>query len=306
MPRADAMQQMYARFAAWKRSMRGLSAQAQAQASKLLNEYAAELVRATMAGTNPTGPAVTALDTRLLGTLENKLQNLVTMQGQLQQELATHTLNATARGMAQAYGGFGVVTPGAIALAQTALETFARKTGNIGFDSWTGRFQNAGGSLLEGLKQDLTNATLHGWDQRQLASAMLRRPEFQFSNLPGNPKAMLDHFTRGGKLTESQALVQRAHVIANTEAAHIRSRDLAAWTEGSSIEYCFNANEVPVDEDCIAATAAGVITITKMIALYGDTPRHPWCDSEIVPVPSALREHATELQKAQAEELAAA
>ncbi|MFA4972903.1 MAG: hypothetical protein WC683_09835 [bacterium] len=306
MPRADAMQQMYARFAAWKRSMTGLSTQAQAQASKLLNEYAAELVRATMAGTSPTGPALTTLDTRLLGTLENKLANLVTMQGQLQQELAQHTLKATARGMAEAYGGFGVVTPGAIASAQTALETFARKTGNIGFDSWTGRFQNAGSALLEGLKKDLTSAQLHGWSQSDLARAMLRRPEFNFKNLPPVSERAMNVFTRGGTLTESQALVNRAYGIAETEAAYVRSRDLAAWTEGSSIEYCFNANEVPVDEDCIAATAAGVILITKMIALYGDTPRHPNCDSEIVPVPSALREQATDLQKAQAEELAAA
>ena len=306
MPRADAMQQMYARFAAWKRSMAGLSTQAQAEASRLLNEYAAELVRATMAGTNPSGAALTTMDTRLLGTLENRLKNLVTMQGQLQQELAQHTLNATARGMAQAYGGFGVVTPSAIEAAQTSLEAAARVTGRIGFDAWTGRFQNAGGALLEGLKQDLTSAQLHGWSQSDLARAMLRRPEFQFENLPGNPRAMIDHFSRGGTLTESQALVQRAHVIANTEAAHIRSRDLAAWTEGSSIEYCFNANEDPVDEDCIAATAAGVITITKMIALYGDTPRHPNCDSEIVPVPTSLREQAADVQKAQVAELAAA
>lgn len=306
MPRADAMQQMYARFAAWKRSMTGLSIQAQGEAARLLNEYAAELVRATMAGTSPTGAAVTALDTRLLGTLESKLKNLVTVQGQLQQELATHTLNATARGMAEAYGGFGVVTPSAIASAQTALEAAARVTGQIGFDSWTGRFQNAGSALLEGLKQDLTNAQLHGWNQSDLARAMLRRPEFQFENLPPVSERAMAVFTRGGTLTESQALVQRAHVIANTEAAGVRSRDLAAWTKGSSIEYCFNANEVPVDEDCVNATAAGVITITKMIALYGDTPRHPNCDSEIVPVPSALREQATELTKAQAEQLAAA
>lgn len=272
------------RYQIWRREALTLSATAQKRAASLLNAYAQALLSATGGATNARGPAVVDAAQRdaIIADLDVRLAQLVQSSGRLYQATQAASLAHTIA-MREVYRTGGSALLRRFDASARALVTSERETFRVGFANWTDRFGAAGQSLKTGMTQDLVNAQVYGWDQRQLAEAFLRRPDFSFKNLPKIGPNGKRIFTMGKALGESDALVRRAHGIAATESTGIRTRQTRLYAVEAGLDWVINWNDVPVHADCIAATAAGPMPWDEMIRQFGLPPRHPNCDSDLMP-----------------------
>ena len=183
------------------------------------------------------------------------------------------------------YAGFGATDAGRLRAARAAFKAGARRQFGLGMKEWADRFQDASGTLKAGMQRTLVEGQLNGWNQRQIAESFLKQPEFQFKNLPALGTRGERIFTMGGKLSPSDALVRRAHVIARTELNAVNNRFIQMEGEARGAKLWVNQNGSPVAEECIAANAAGAMTLAEWDAGLGKPPRHPNCDSSLFPVP---------------------
>lgn len=259
-----------------------------------LNLLAKRIVELVGAGTNATGEAVAseAQLTRLLKDIDGALaefqQTHKTTFNAMFRDAGNTMLEATPR----AYAAFGVATPGRLEAARDAFVTEARGSiYNAGFRNWSDRFNDAGGTLRAGMRRTMINAQLSGWDQRQTAASFLKIPEFQFGNLPEISERAERVFSLGGKLTSSDALIRRAHMIARTESTNVTQQMHLAWTQEAGFDKYINVNGDPVAEECIAANEEDPMTVAEWEdwgnsnGWVGVPPRHPNCDSELMASP---------------------
>jgi len=122
------------------------------------------------------------------------------------------------------------------------------------------------------------------WNQNQLAKSFLKIPEFNFGNLPEISKKAEQIFR--GKGTPSDALMNRARVIARTELNDTANRMHRSWTKAAFGDTKYiNMNGDPVAQVCKDANAAGAMTWSQWEAGLGTPPRHPNCDSGLLAVP---------------------
>ena len=181
-------------------------------------------------------------------------------------------------------------SPRALRAARAAFISEARKDFKPLMASWADSFRKSGEVLKSGMQRTLVEGQLNGWNQRQVAEGFLKIPEFQFKNLPALGPKGERIFTMGGKLSPSDALVRRAHVIARTEMNAVDNRFIQSHAKAHGFELFVNQNGAPVSDECIAANAAGAMTLEQWDAGLGRPPRHPNCDSSLFPVPNDFDE----------------
>jgi len=141
------------------------------------------------------------------------------------------------------------------------------------------------------MRNAVIRAQLEGWDQRALAEEFLRKPGFNFKNLPSITERGRRIFSLSDTLSPDDALVRRAHVIARTEMNAIGNRMHREWTKAAGFDNYMNVNSAPVATECKEANEQGVMSYeawTKWRASNGRggiPPRHPNCDSGLLAVP---------------------
>ena len=191
----------------------------------------------------------------------------------------------TLKGMTGVYEGFGRVDKDKLRQGRAAFNTGARRLFKPGMKEWADRFQDASGTLKSGMQRTMVEAQLNGWNQRQIAESFLKIPEFQFKNLPALGTRGERVFTMGRKLSPSDALIRRAHVIARTELNAVTNRFITTHAEAHGFTLFVNVNMDAVSDVCKAADAAGALTLAEWDDGLGRPPRHPNCDSTLAPVP---------------------
>ncbi len=208
-------------------------------------------------------------------------------------------------GTSGVYESFGRTTTGRVKAARAAFIEEARAGGrlspfNRGFKKWVKRFQAQTDLLQSRMTDSLIQAQVEGWGQTQLAKSFVQIPEFQFKNLPEIGKKATDLFTKAGKLSPSDALLNRAHVIARTELTDVTNRMHRSYTKAAfsrEVKYR-NVNGEPISQICKDANVAGVKTWAEWETTFGIPPRHPNCDSGLLAVPEDFVDEAEQQQEA--------
>lgn len=270
------------------------------QAAKRLGELAARIVAVVGADTNAVGAAVSdeAQIQALIGAIRSEITTAEELFAKVYGDMYGKIGESVMDGLPKAVGVFGRPNLAALKAARAAFKTEARTAlFNAGYSTWTDNFQNQADALQRAMKRTLVKAQLEGWGQREIARDLLRIPEFQFANLPPvGPEAMRRIFASPSGLATPEALVHRAHLIARTEATAVHQRMVRSWTEKAGMDRYINVNVDPVAEECQEANAAGAMTWEEWERGLGIPPRHPRCDSELVPWPEdvPIPDRATE------------
>lgn len=283
-----------------------------------LNELATKLVTAVGSGTNARGQAVVD-DAQLNALIKEIDRSLLEFQPKLDELYGSAYRDMgdlVIEKMPGIYEGFGRPAVESIQSARKAFNRSAREYFPKGFSEWADRFQEVGTDLRSGMKRALIRSQLEGWDQRRLAQEFLRTPEFSFSNLPSIGPRGERLFSMGGALDPADALVRRAHLIAETELNAVENRMHLDWTQAAGFDLYYNVNDVPASEVCQKANQAGSMSmnewknwkvqvgVKKKRMMGGIPPRHPGCDSDLFAVPMGYDEYADVLASATDAELA--
>ena len=289
-------------------------------AVRRLNELATKLVQVVGSGTNARGAAVVddaqlnALIKEIDASIAQFRPKFADLYGSAFKDMGDLVIDK----MPGIYEGFGRTSLESIQSARKAFNRSAREYFPKGFSEWADRFQETGTDLRSGMKRALIRSQLEGWDQRRLASEFLRNPDFTFSNLPSIGPRGERLFSMGGALDPPDALVRRAHLIAETELNAVSNRMHLDWTQAAGFDLYYNVNDYPISEVCQKANHAGSMSmkdwknwkvevgVKKKRMMGGIPPRHPWCDSDLFAVPSGYDEYADVLASATDEELAIA
>ncbi len=264
------------------------------RAAEELARIAQQLISVVSQGTNPGVGAAINSDQQLLQLITDMETAIAELQngGQAIFRAAyKQNGNLILSRMPEIHAALGQqASPTALRSARAAFISQARKDFKPLMASWADSFQKSGEVLKSGMQRTLVEGQLNGWNQRQVAESFLKIPEFQFSNLPKLGAKGERIFTMGGKLSPSDALIRRAHVIARTEMNAVHNRSITTHAEAHGFELFRNVNMDPVSDQCIAANAAGAMTLAEWEAGLGRPPRHPNCDSTLSPVPNDFDE----------------
>lgn len=172
------------------------------------------------------------------------------------------------------------------------VESFRRRADEglyrIGFRRWYAEM-NKLGTDVRGIVVDATSkGALNGWSQRRTVEDLLGNPLFRAEGLPPIGEQAKRIYS-GGTMDESLILKRRAYSIVRTEATAARNAGIELWAKEAGFDRYINANDAPVAKVCKAATAQPPMTLEEWgSSPWGRPPRHPQCDSDLIPVPDDL------------------
>lgn len=274
--------QAAARIAADKRAA-PLNRAAQA----MLNELIQDVVRAS----NGQGAAITSKEH--LRALERRLDMIQARamrgQGKLYRPLFDAILADITKDVPDVYRSLG--KPVGDQLARVAA-SFTNRANNelyrVGFRQWMTQVQKINADVRGVLIETMAKGEIGGWTQRRTVQELLGNPLFRAENLP----PIGEHAQRvmsGGTMDPSLVLDRRAHAIVRTESTAARNAGIQEWSREAGFDKFINANDAPVAKVCKAATAQPPMTMEEWSASpWGTPPRHPNCDSDLIPVPDDL------------------
>lgn len=267
--------------------------------SALLLEHVDEVIRMMLRETSPTGKAVDAARVEaILRELGAKTAGMINEGGRsvYRQAFKRYT-DTTAKGLPDAFSVFGKRTASRLTgTVESFRGDIAERLYQEGFRTWRKRLADLGGSVSSDFERVLYRADALGASQRETVKMLLQSDSFSGKNLP----PVGDRFKRiisGGTMDEDIILTRRAHMIARTEATATNNAAVERWSKEAGFEKFVNANSDPVSPLCKGANAAGAMTAEEWAASeWGWPPRHPNCDSQMIPVPPDAEEAYRDVQ----------
>jgi hypothetical protein len=283
----------------------GIHEQVGTAANAVLEQYAEALMHVVASSTYPSGLAIRTDDELLAITknLDEVLASMLRGQSALYLSGMTRIAEGIGHQMLDAYGVFGKSSVGRLQAATDAFVREGQTVGSEGFRQWYGRFQEVGTSLRDQMQREIVRAKLTGMSQRELANAFIDLPGFDFANLPSIGERGMRIFTRGGRVGMSEALKNRAMMIARTELQAVTNDMHITWTKNAGFEKYINVN--PMDErttpGCAEASQQPAMTLEEWRRWMGSDgqggipPRKPNCRSSLFALPNQALLTADEL-----------